>query len=204
MRLRMTQLCLGAAALLAAAVSSCSSKNGLSGYSIGSSKLPACTSQDVQAAASSGSAPKNCTTDDTLNRSAVMSVDTVTGLPTCDATRKGAIYYVSATKSLQNCDGSKWQVINSAGPAGPAGPAGVAGPAGEAAPITISNYYTDTGSISTVVESGKQISRTTTRFWTAKNGTLIKTCTTDTWTEPTGVANGFKSFTRQYLSLIHI
>ncbi|MEN9833833.1 MAG: hypothetical protein RL011_26, partial [Pseudomonadota bacterium] len=197
MQLKKTWPRLSAAALAAALVSSCSSKNGLSGYSIGSSKLPICSGTESDDASSNTSA-KKCVTDDTLSRSAVVYVDALTGLPTCDATRKGAMYYVSQNKTLQSCDGSKWQIINAQGVAGPQGEKGAKGEAGTPAPTSIANYYTETGSVSTVVESAKTIARTVTKFWTAKNGTLIKTCTNDSWSVSTGVANGYKAFTRTY------
>ncbi|MBM4253813.1 MAG: fibronectin type III domain-containing protein, partial [Deltaproteobacteria bacterium] len=197
MQLKKTWPRISAAALAAALVSSCSSKNGLSGYSIGSSKLPICTGTE-SADAKSNTTAKKCVTDDTLAKSAVIYVDALTGLPTCDATRKGAMYYVSQNKTLQSCDGSKWQIINAQGAAGPQGEKGAKGETGSSAPTSISNYYTETGSVSTVVESGKTIARTITKFWTAKNGSLIKTCTSDTWSEVSGVANGFKAFSRTY------
>ena len=177
---------------VAAFVLSCSSKNGLSGYSIGSTKLPLCTGTEKNA-----TDQESCLADDTLNRSAVTYVDAANGLPKCDATKKGAIYYVAKDKSLQSCDGKAWQIINAQGVAGAPGATGAKGEAGAPASIQ-NNYYTEVSSVATVVESSRTITRSLIKYSTAQGGTLVKTCIEDTWREAAGVLNGYKAFWRGY------
>ena len=177
---------------VAAFMLSCSSKNGLSGYSIGSSKLPLCTGTEKNATDQA-----SCIADDTLNRSAVTYIDAASGLPNCDTTKKGAIYYVAKDKSLQSCDGSKWQIINAQGAAGAPGAPGAKGEPGAPASAQ-NNYYTEVSSVTTVVESSRTITRSLIRYLTAQGGTLVRTCTEDTWREAAGVVNGYKAFWRGY------
>lgn len=177
---------------VAAVMLSCNSKNSLSGYSIGSAKLPLCTGAEKTTADQAG-----CIADDTLNRSAVTYVDAANGLPKCDATKKGAIYYVAKDKSLQSCDGRAWQIINAQGVAGAPGAPGAKGEAGAPA-TTQNNYYTEVSAVTTVVESSRTITRSLIKYSTAQGGTLVKTCTEDTWREAAGVLNGYKAFWRGY------
>ena len=177
---------------VAAIVLSCSSKNGLSGYSIGSTKLPLCTGTEK-----STTGQASCIADDTLNRSSVTYIDAASGLPKCDAAKKGAIYYVAKDKSLQSCDGSKWQIINAQGAAGAPGGQGAKGDPGAPA-ATQNNYYTEISSVTTVVEASRTITRSVIKYAIAQGGTLVKTCTEDTWREAAGVVNGYKVFWRGY------
>ena len=128
-------------------------------------------------------------------------INSVANLPDCDNTRNGFLYYIAQTKQFEACNGSAWIVVDLTGPTGEQGTAGTQGPTGEqgpAAPSSLDHYFGDLISTDKLISNGLTITRSVTKYWTAQGGTLIKTCTSDTWADQTGVSNGYYSFAHTY------
>lgn len=86
-------------------------------------------------------APLGCGKDQTkaktgpsasVDRSGGMTVADDESLPACDASRDGALVYVTSTKSFRSCGSGNWTTIDLTGAKGDKGDTGAAGAAGKA------------------------------------------------------------------------
>jgi hypothetical protein len=81
-------------------------------------------------ACSSGQVPGPLA-DEPKGDAAVATFESRSELPTCNPSRRGAVYYVTSEQVLYYCDGSSYRQLDAVGEPGPEGPPGADGADGE-------------------------------------------------------------------------